>query len=100
MSAAGVGVVSRQREKGQETLWTMQNESDSKFAHVVHDGILGNTPHGVFDVLFDKSTESGITELGRSSIGIPSTVFPKLNDFVTDDKAKKFAGQGMEGENK
>ena len=64
--------------------------------HVSHDGILGNTPHGVFYVLFDQSTESGFIELGGSSAEIRRTVFPELNDFITNDKADHQEMRGSE----
>ena len=64
--------------------------------HIGNDRILCNTPNSVFRVLFDESTESGVVELGGSSIRICRTVFPKLNDFVTEEKAKRCGGRGME----
>lgn len=75
--------------------------------HVVNDGIFRNAPYGVLDVLFDESTESGVIELGRPSIRIRRTVFPKLDNFIAEDKVNRqemreswngrFGGEGGQG---
>ena len=71
--------------------------------HVGHNTIIGNTRHGVLDVLLNESTESGVLELGRLGIGVSRTIFSKLDDFVTEDKTNRQdvrAGYRMEGESK
>jgi len=68
--------------------------------HVGHNAVIGNTRHGVLDVLLDESTESGVLKLGSLGTRISRTVFPKLDDFITEDKrpiAKTCAGYRMEG---
>lgn len=54
--------------------------------HVGHNRIVCNTIHGVLDILLDESTESGVLEVGSLGTEISRTVFPKLDDFITEDK--------------
>lgn len=54
--------------------------------HVGHDRVTGNTGDGVLGVLLDESTVSGVIERGSTGIRISRTVFPKLDDFITEDK--------------
>ena len=56
--------------------------------HVGNDRLLSNMGHRVFDVLFDKSTVSGVIKCGGSSARIRRAGFPKLDDFITEDKTK------------
>ena len=57
--------------------------------HVGHNTIIGNTRHGVLDILLNESTESGVLKLGDLGTRISRTVFPKLDDFVTEDKTNR-----------
>ena len=54
--------------------------------HVGHNSIVCDTIHGFLNILLDESTESGVVEPGSLGIRISRTVFPKLDDFITEDK--------------
>jgi len=45
---------------------------------------LGDTAHGVLDVLLDEGTESGVLESGVLSIGVGRTVLPKLDNLIAE----------------
>jgi len=57
--------------------------------HISHDGTTSNTRDSILDILLDESMESRVFELGRIGIGIGRTVFPKLDNFITEDKADR-----------
>jgi hypothetical protein len=67
----------------------MEMERKGWATHVGHNRSLGDMRHGVLDILFDESTESGVLELGRVGIRVSCTVVPKFDDFVTEYKANR-----------
>lgn len=45
--------------------------------------------HSVLDIFLDESTESRVFELWRIGTRISRTVFSKLHNFITEDKANR-----------
>jgi hypothetical protein len=49
----------------------------------------------LLDVLLDESAVSRVGEQGSTGSGISRTVFTKLDDFITEDKAKRQEADGI-----